>query len=139
MQLFDLVKFIFSNNKKKWEEIGSYDKAKNFFMVNRIMSTQFPLQANQFNKIKIVPQHVIDWWHDSLSNVFSKPPVWIYTKTRKKDPVEKESSKNYEDTERFIRDRYQLSIRDLEQLKKFYPDKYNKWVKEVSEQLGIKS
>ena len=83
MQLFDIVKNIFSTNDKNWKSVGRIDKSRNFFMVNRIMSIQFPIQANQFNKLKVTPPPVVDWWRDTLSHRFSKPPVWIYTKTKK--------------------------------------------------------
>jgi len=137
MQLFDLVKLIFTNKQKEWKSVGKIDKSRNFFMVNRIMSIQFPVQANQFNKLKIVPSPVVDWWHDTLSKRFSRPPVWLYTKTNKKESVKKGELKNLEDVECFIRDKYNVSKRDLETLKTFYPDRYNIWVKDVSEQIGI--
>ena len=75
MELFDIVKNIFSKNKRSWDSVGKNDKVRNFFMINRIMSIQFPVQANQFNKMRVTPHFVVDWWRDTLSNRFSKPPV----------------------------------------------------------------
>jgi hypothetical protein len=137
MQLFDLVKNIFSNNEKVWKSVGRIDKSRNFFMVNRIMSIQFPIQANQFNKLKITPPPVIDWWRDTLSHRFSKPPVWVYTKTKKTEKPEISKVKEFPETESFIREKYKISKRDLLQLKEFYPDKYQEWVSDIAEQTGL--
>ena len=137
MQLFDLIKKMFSD--KNWDDVGKNDKAKNFFMVNRIMSINFPLQANHFNHIKINPSSSVDWWHGTLINLYTKPPYWIYTKTKKKESQEVKSKKDYSEVENFIREKYEISKREISDLKKFYPEKYEEWVKGVSDQIGIKN
>jgi len=139
MQLFDILKLLFSNKQKDWDSVGNNDKNRNFFMINRIMSIQFPVQANQFNKLKVTPTPVIDWWHDTLSHRFNRPPGWLYTKANKKSQEEKKETKDLEEIEIFIRDKYRVSKRDLSDLKKFYPEKYLSWVSDVSEQIGIKT
>ena len=140
MELFDIVKLIFSDNYKSWSNVGSNEKSRNFFMINRIMSIQYPIQADQFNKLKVIPGPVVDWWHDTLSKRFSRPPQWIYTKTSKKKSEEKKKEdKNLDSVENFIRDKYEVSNRDLYDLKKFYPEKYQIWIKDISDQLGIKN
>ena len=139
MELFDIVKNIFSKNQRSWDSVGKNDKVRNFFMINRIMAIQFPVQANQFNKMRVTPHFVVDWWRNTLSNRFSKPPSWIYIKTLKKEAVGKKTkSSDYSEIENFICDRYKISRRDLSQIKEFYPDKYNDWMIDVSDQLGLK-
>jgi hypothetical protein len=137
MQLFDIVKNIFSTNDKNWKSVGRIDKSRNFFMVNRIMSIQFPIQANQFNKLKVTPPPVVDWWRDTLSHRFSKPPVWIYTKTKKVEKQEEEQIKESPEVEAFIRDKYKVTRRDLLQIKEFYPDRYQAWLSDIAEQTGL--
>jgi len=137
MQLFDIVKNIFSTNDKVWKSVGRIEKSRNFFMVNRIMSIQFPLQANQFNKLKVVPAPVVDWWRDTLSHRFSKPPVWIYTKTKKVEKQEESQIKESPEVEAFIRDKYKVTRRDLLQIKEFYPDRYQAWLSDIAEQTGL--
>ena len=137
MQLFDIIKLIFNNKQKEWKSVGKIDKYRNIFMINRIMSIQFPVQANQFNKLKVVPAPVVDWWHDTLSARFSKPPIWLYTKTKKSDTTKTEEAKTSELTESFIRDKYMISKRDIETIKKFYPDKYSLWISDISDQTGL--
>lgn len=141
MQLFDIVKLIFSNKESEWKSVGRNDKTRNFFMINRIMSINFPVQANQFNKLKVIPAPVVDWWRDTLSPRFTRTPQWIYTKTKKSgsESKDKETKKNYDQVEEFIRMKYSVSKRDLETLKKFHPEKYEKWIDDVSEQTGIQT
>jgi hypothetical protein len=140
MELFDIVKNIFSKNNSKWDSIGKIDKSRNFFMINRIMSIQYPLQANQFNKLKITPVYVVDWWRNTLASRYSKTPNWIYTLTKKKEAAANKKTKvvDLSATEKFIREKFKISSRDLMQIKKFYPEKYNAWVLDISDQIGLK-
>lgn len=102
------------------------------------MGINFPVQANQFNKLKVTPAPVVDWWRDTLSPRFTRTPQWIFTKTKKNGKSEKsDEKKNFEVIEDFIRTKYSVSCRDLETLKKFYPDRYQKWMEDVAEQTGI--
>jgi hypothetical protein len=138
MQLFDIIKNIFSTNNKTWDQVGRIDKSRNFFMINRIMAIQFPVQANQFNRMRIVPGPVVDWWRSTLSGRYSKPPNWIYTKTKKISSEDKiKETKNFDQVEIFIREKYSVSKRELSDIKNFYPDRYNKWISDVADQLGI--
>jgi hypothetical protein len=140
MQLFDIVKLIFSNKASEWKSVGRNDKTRNFFMINRIMAINFPVQANQFNKLKVIPAPVVDWWRDTLHTRFTRTPQWIFTKTKKSDSSSKdENKKNYELAEDFIRSKYNVSKKDLQTLKKFYPAKYETWINDVSEQAGIQT
>ena len=140
MELFDVIKNIFSQDPKKWSNISKNDKSRNFFMINRIMAIQFPHIANQFNKIKINPDATVDWWRRNLSSRYSKTPTWIYTKTIKKsNKAKKDSSSSWEEVELFIRDRYNVSKRDLSDLRRFYPERYNLWMNDIADQIGVKN
>ena len=86
MDLFDIIKKIFDRNSK-WDAIKTYDKSKNFFMINRFMSINFPMQANMFNNRHIVSSSAVDSWKDVLNRLFTKPPSWMYTKTKKKETI----------------------------------------------------
>ncbi len=140
MELFDIVKNIFSQDNKKWSTVSRNDKSRNFFMVNRIMSIQFPHIANQFNKLKINPEATVDWWRNNLSSRYTKPPHWIYTKVVKSgNKAKKDAGFSCEEVEIFVRDRYSISRRDLSDLRKFYPEKYDSWMKSIADQIGIKN
>lgn len=136
MELFELIKTIFKS-EKDWSKLKNIDKTKNFFMVNRIMSIQFPLQANQFNHTKISPRPVVDWWHENLHKHYSKSPSWIFTKTKKNESTEKNKDIFLldEETEKFLLFKLEISKRELEEIKKFYPQKYEDWVLSIKQQI----
>jgi hypothetical protein len=141
MELFDIVKNIFIRDKKKWGFISKTDKNRNFFMINRIMSIQYPIQANLFNKMRVTPFRVIDWWQGNLSVKYGKSPKWIFTSTNKKNSkTDKKSAnvKDFQETEFLICSKFNVSLRDLDQIKKFYPEKYNEWIEDINDQLGLK-
>lgn len=138
MELFDIVKTIFKP-KKDWDKVSRNDKTRNFFMLNRIMSIQFPIQANQFNHTKISPRPVADWWHSTLSNHYTKMPSWIFTKT-KKSGDKKNAIKDLDvdpEVEKFIREKFKISNRELADLKKFYPSKYQEWTDSIADQINL--
>jgi len=135
MELFDIIKCIFKSDKD-WEAVGRNDKNRNFFMTNRIMSIQFPVQAHQFNQIKITPDLVLDWWHSALGNKLKTPPKWIFTSTIKKEQKKTEKENKFDDVEIFIRQKFELSKRELQELKTFFPTEYLSWVKSIQEQIG---
>jgi hypothetical protein len=138
MELFDIVKTIFKSDKD-WDKVSRNDKTKNFFMLNRIMSIQFPMQAHQFNHTKISPRPVADWWHNTLSRHYTKMPSWIFTKTKKSQqkkisttPVEADP-----EVEKFIREKFRASNRELADLKKFFPEKYQEWTNSIADQINV--
>jgi hypothetical protein len=138
MELFDVIKTIFKKDKD-WDKVSRNDKVRNFFMINRIMSVQFPIQAQQFNHTKVLPRPVVDWWHATLSKHYTKMPGWIFTKT-KKSKNNTVSTLDYEAdplVERFILNRFEISKRELSDLKKFYPEKYKEWVESIKEQIDM--
>jgi hypothetical protein len=138
MELFDVVKNIFKTGKD-WGKVSRNDKTKNFFMINRIMSIQFPIQANQFNHTKISPRPIVDWWHDTLSRHYTKTPPWIFTKTKKSES-KKSDTKEIEinpEVEKFVREKFNASKRELSDLKKFYPEKYFSWMESVADQINL--
>lgn len=138
MELFDIVKTIFKSDKD-WDKVSRNDKTKNFFMLNRIMSIQFPMQAHQFNHTKISPRPVADWWHNTLSRHYTKMPSWIFAKT-KKSQQKKISTASVEadpEVEKFIREKFSVSNRELADLKKFFPEKYQEWTNSIADQINV--
>ena len=136
MELFDIIKTIFKSDKD-WKTVGRNDKVRNFFMINRIMSIQFPTQANQFNHTKVSPRPVVDWWHNTLAGHYCKQPAWIVTCTKKKAKVEeKKAAEVYENAEELIMKKFEISKREISELKRFYPEKYQEWLKSINDQIG---
>ena len=42
---------------------------------------------------------------------------------------------DYEEAEAFVMRRFEVSKREISELKKFYPQKYEMWIKEISSQI----
>lgn len=124
---FDIIK---SFHSKNWDKISDRDKSRNLFMINRICSIAYPIQANSFNNIKINPEKVVDFWKIFITHKHKNTPSWIWTKTKKRENEEKK--KEYkEDVISFIKDKYQISNREIEDLKNFFPQKFNIFYKEI--------
>jgi hypothetical protein len=139
MELFDIIKKIFDRKKNSWDQVSNHYKSRNFFMINRIMAIQYPIQANQFNHIKVNPHSVVDWWWGTLSNRYTKQPNWIFTKTKKKEKKETPDRKDdFREAENFLKDKLEISSRDLSDLRYFFPDRYKDWMIKVSQQINVK-
>lgn len=137
MELFDIIKTIFKNDYE-WDKVTNSDKSRNYFMINRIMAIQFPIQADQFNRLRVIPYPVVDWWHRTLSKNYTRTPTWIFTKTNKSKASKKNVNKTFDElpeVESFIRDKFSVSKRELRELKEFFPDKYNDWISSIRDQL----
>lgn len=128
---FEIIKNFFSPG---WDKINSRDKARNFFMINRTCSIQFPLQANMFNNIKIQPEGVVDWWKVFLSHKYRTQPSWVWTKTIKKEGKKKTEHK--EEIINFIKEKYEISEREIQELQDFFPQKFQSFYKDIEKLLS---
>jgi len=114
MDLFEFIKTLF-NRDAPWETIKTYDKSKNFFMINRFMSINFPMQANLFNNRFISSSSAIDSWRDVLNRLYIKPPGWMYTKTKKKESSKSKKYPEKSSIEKWIK-LNKLSKKDFESM-----------------------
>jgi hypothetical protein len=129
MQLFDLTKILFSS-PDKWKTLSRGDKKKNHFMVNRLMSIQFPLQAQAFNNLKIDPVATLDAWQKFLENKYHQVPYWMYTKGTKKKKEEKEKKLNIKDSTILLyAKRNGLELKAVRDAIKFFPKESAKELK----------
>lgn len=93
MELFDLTKSMFGDTAN-YGEATKGDKKKNFFMINRRMAIQHPMQSQALNGLRIDPVSAVDIWQKFLSKQYKKTPFWMYTKGIKKSKEEKEKKVN---------------------------------------------
>lgn len=93
MELFDIIGVMFEDHSA-WVKVTNYDKKKNFFMINRILSIKYPLQANMLQHLKVNQVAVIDFWFYFISSQYNRKPSWLYTKASKKKDSTKKSKKN---------------------------------------------
>lgn len=131
MQLFEITDILFSN-PKKWDSIPRGEKKKNQFMINRMMSIQFPLQAQAFNHIKIDPVAMTNSWQLFMSKLYKKTPFWMYTKGAKKKKEEKQ--KKQEISESIIKKYASLNNLDLKSVRdaiEYFPESSIKELKKL--------
>lgn len=114
--LFDQINMMFSD-PKKFSSQPSYEKGKNFFMMNRFFAIKFPIQSNFFNHVKMNTNEAVQVWCDMLSPQSTRTPGWIWQGLRgaKKKKIEKKKeSKVNEETLKFYCSRKQLSRKDVD-------------------------
>lgn len=89
MELFDIIKIIFSD-PSKYSSISNVEKRKYYFILNRRFAIQHPMQANALQHLKINQALVIDFWQSFLRKQYKYMPSWIYAKGIKKTQEIKE-------------------------------------------------
>jgi hypothetical protein len=119
MQLFDLVKVMFTN-PKRYEELKNSDKSKNHFMIQRLMAINWPSESQKMNRNGINGIGVIDTWQFVTSR-FKRVPGWIYTKTKKTKVQESLEFKYSEELVEIYLKVNEISKRDFDLLTKMYP------------------
>ena len=132
MQLFDLVRTMFTN-PKKYKELKNHDKAKNQFMINRFMAIQWPEQAQLLNRNGINGIGVIDTWQ-FITSRFKKVPGWIYTKTKKTKKQESLEFKYSEELVSLYLKINEISRKDFNMLVKFHPTKMQEYFTQMKKQ-----
>jgi hypothetical protein len=119
MQLFDLVKVMFTN-PKRYEELKNSDKSKNHFMIQRFMAINWPSESQKMNRNGINGIGVIDTWQ-FITSRFKRVPGWIYTKTKKTKVQESLEFKYSEELVEIYLKVNEISRRDFDLLTKIYP------------------
>jgi hypothetical protein len=128
----DLFQFIDAIFKKKAEvlALSDYEKGKHAFMLNRLCSAQFPLQAAYLSQMGVNSARIVDYWINTLSKLYTSTPSFFYTKTSTKKLDEKKaSSKNWKPTSSDIELFCQYSNmtrRDARSYFEFFPDDMKK-------------
>lgn len=110
--LFDFINGMFTR-PAEFKKIKMHERGKHFFMTNRLMSIQFPVQAAAFNHIKINPSQVVTFWQETLSRKYSRTPGWMYVKTRKEKEAKKALQPVSDETIRKYCEAYKVSQRDI--------------------------
>ena len=82
-KLFDFIDIMFTD-KKAFDNLKPYEKARHFFMINRFMSIDQPVRANYMQHIKINPAEAINFWQMLMTRMYTRKPNWLYTSSKKK-------------------------------------------------------
>ena len=134
---FDIIKMMFTD-VHSFNNLSNLILAKNFFMINRILSIMFPMQAQCFNNIDINQAEVIRAWQK-----FGRVPGFVYTKGAKAaQELTKSNDISKEDKELYCK-HYQISLKDFDDMLYFAHDcvieHFNNFVKINSQSEQNKS
>ena len=121
MELFEITKTIFET--KKWDEVTVYDKKKYFFIINRMLSCYYPMQANVLQHKNINPIAVMDFWYDFLSPKYNQTPYWMYIKGTKKQKEVKERKTISKETIKKYCDFFKVEIKVINEAIDIFGDK----------------
>lgn len=135
IQLFDYMKLVFSKNEKEWKELKDNDKARNFFMLNRFMSIQYPYQVAHLSHYKIDSVAASDYWHRTVSSRYSSTPGWIYAKTVKKKDQEKKLDLPSPEMIKWYCEKNEISRSEFHQNVKYFGESFLKEIKDLEKIL----
>jgi hypothetical protein len=74
---------------EEFRKTKMHERGKHFFMINRLCSIGFPIQASYFNHVKINPGQAVSFWQSLLSQRYNRTPQWMYVKTSKAKEAKK--------------------------------------------------
>jgi len=133
LSLFDYIKLLFQK-PKEFTKLRSYEKSKNFFMMNRFFSIRYPIQAHMLNNIKINTAEATQYWCDSLSKIYSNTPGWIFNtlkQIKKSKKIKKSKFNIKETTVKYYCEINQCSRKDFDEVLKKFNDKFIKELEEL--------
>lgn len=110
--LFDFINGMMGK-PEEFKKIKMHERGRHFFMVNRLCSINFPIQASYFNHIRINPGQAVTFWQGLLSQKYSRTPGWMYVKTKKEREQKKAMQPISDDTLRKYAAAYKVSQRDI--------------------------
>lgn len=89
MELFEFLNILIER-PGEWAEIAPGEKRKQYFMTQRRMAINYPMQANALQHLKINQSEVVDFWHRYVRKFYTRTPKWMYTAGLAKSKKEKE-------------------------------------------------
>lgn len=113
MELFETINAMFAN-PAAFEKTSLHERGRHFFMVNRLFSIKFPVQAQFLNHTKIHPGNAVTYWSETVGKMFSKTPGWMYVKTKKAREEKAKAQPINEATIKYYCQKNQCSRRDVE-------------------------
>lgn len=129
---------IFSANDQKWKSHKVNDKAKHAFMVNRMFSINFPVQAQAMNINGFNPYATIETWRVIAKQV-KRAPGWLFTKMTKAKVVKKKG-KEYIPSDEVIKmymDRNECSQQQFDDAMKFNKVELLAYLQKIEKQLEV--
>lgn len=131
MELFDYIKVLFNSNDLFEKEVTGNDMKRNFFMSNRFMSIQYPIQASFFNKLGISSVGVANSWR-MVGKGYSRTPGWIFTKTKS---VKTDKWKPDDNAKMIFCKKRQIGDRDFKAFYELDPEFVKEQIKRIEKHL----
>jgi len=113
MELFETINSMFAN-PSAFQKTSLHERGRHLFMVNRLFSIKFPVQAQYLNHTKIHPGNAVTYWSETVGKMFSKTPGWMYVKTKKAREEKAKAQPISETTIKYYCQKNQCSRRDVE-------------------------
>jgi hypothetical protein len=117
---YHFLEMLFTN-RAFYKEVTAKQKSDNFFMINRILSIEFPLMANKLNVNGIDPVTAVDaWYYFIAAKNYKSMPRWVWTKFS--SAHKKEKSKVFLIDKKIIKyflTKNQISERELNEMIEF--------------------
>lgn len=146
---FDIIKYMFTDDEA-FNKLTKLQLERNYFIINRIFSIKYPLQAQVFNQNGISQSEVMKIWKDFLNKIEGKGrvPGFCFTKGSKKSSEETTASKKKLSKPRIIEyaKHYNIALKDLDDIYEFFPiefesevDRFEKMLKDCSSITKSKS
>lgn len=126
MNFIDIVNRIFYL-KEQYNEVTDEDKITSFFMINRKLGKGHPELAMKFNDKSIDKASAVDLWFEHFKDV-NKIPDWYWDPKNRKTTNKSKKIGNYQ----MVKERYELSDKDMEFLEKFYEDDLKSEMKKIN-------
>jgi hypothetical protein len=122
MNFFDVLKAIF--DKRLWKNVSTDDKYKYFFLINRYLSIEFPVEINKCQIVGLGKQNsarMLDCWNLILSTRHKSTPRYIFTKSGSIESVEDPLKGIIKDDIVAYMQHLRIDSKELESLKKVLP------------------
>ena len=132
--LFEFINGMFSK-PEEFKKTKMHERGKHFFMVNRLSSINFPVQAAAFNHIKINPGQAVTFWQELLSKRYNRTPSWMYVKTKKEKEKKAAALAVTEEVLRSYCEVHKISRRDLDESIEILGDRMVEDIKKFAELL----
>jgi hypothetical protein len=135
MELFELTKAMFES-PATYADATKGDKRKNFFIIQRRMAINFPMEANFLQHIRINMEDTIDWWQRFLRKKYQKTPYWMFLSGVKKNQEKEEKKiKISNETISGYCQFYQKDPKQVRDAIKFFPEDMVKEMKEFEKMM----
>ena len=138
---YDIITMMFTNFEE-FNKLTDTVLDKNFFLINRVFSIKYPLQAAVFNKAGINTASVIKSWAMFCSSKegYGKVPYFVYTRGAKKTSASTLNVKDKIGKELICEycKRYKITLKDFNALRSMFNDELIADVKRYEKLISLK-